>query len=448
MRKLIVRFDSRENLEEFCKINSIDNLDESVLEYNLDEMEILKSKSNRVVRKKKSIDKHGCIENYVNMPEFDNKKILPYHKIIFHTKMEVDGLCEVFDQNVSSKSQSLWFPKLIAGTYSSYRAVGGTSETKYPIFVVSKGRHDLCHTSIHLSQMEVEHYVVVEPNEVELYKENLDTNFATVLELDLDYKDYYDKFDDLGLTKSTGPGPARNFCWDYSIELGFDWHWVFDDNANEGFHWFYQNTKIKCRSGAFFRSIENFVERYDNLAIAGINYSKFCIMPDKHPPFITNTRIYSFLLIRNDIPYRWRGRYNEDTDLSLNVLKDGWTTVQFNSFLAGKATTQKIKGGNTKEFYDGEGTLPKSQMLEDMHPDVAKVVWKFNRWHHHVDYTGFKQKLKLKEGVDLSNLPKVNNYGMKVIPTSEEGINNYKSELEERYFNEFENGEKVNFNKY
>ena len=32
--------------------------------------------------------------------------------------------------------------------------------------------------------------------------------------------------------------------------------------------------------------------------------------------------------------------------------------------------------------------------------------------------------------------------------TRQDLINNYKSELEERYSNEFENGEKVNFNKY
>ena len=48
-----------------------------------------------------------------------------------------------------------------------------------------------------------------------------------------------------------------------------------------------------------------------------------------------------------------------------------------------------MKGGNTKEFYAEEGTLPKSQMLADLHPDVASVVWRFNRWHHHVDYKKF-----------------------------------------------------------
>ena len=40
---------------------------------------------------------------------------------------------------------------------------------------------------------------------------------------------------------------------------------------------------------------------------------------------------------------------------------------------------------------DIEGTKPKSQMIADLHPDVAKVVWRFNRWHHHVNYRQFKE---------------------------------------------------------
>ena len=60
------------------------------------------------------------------------------------------------------------------------------------------------------------------------------------------------------------------------------------------------------------------------------------------------------------------------------------------------------------------GTINKSQMLVDMHPDVAKIVWKYGRWHHYVDYAPFKKnKLRLKAGTEL---PKgVNNYGMKLV---------------------------------
>ena len=159
--------------------------------------------------------------------------------------------------------------------------------------------------------------------------------------------------------------------------------------------------------------MEDFVMRYDNIAIAGPNYYNFAKTQDALPPYVKNTRIYSCLFIRNDIPNRWRGRYNEDTDLSLRVLKDGWATLQFNAFLQGKVTTQRMKGGNHEQFYAEDGTYLKSKMLEDMHPDVAKVVWRFSRWHHHVDYKPFKKNLLGKKAEDIPL--EVNNYGMKLL---------------------------------
>ena len=173
-------------------------------------------------------------------------------------------------------------------------------------------------------------------------------------------------------------------------------------------------------TGQAFRTCEEYVEKFENVAISGLNYSKFCKDGDRVPPFVLNTRIYSCLLIRNDIPYRWRGRYNEDTDLSLRVLKDEWCTIQFNLFLCAKLTTQRISGGNTDEFYSKEGTKPKSQMVVDMHPDITKLVWKFSRWHHQVDYTGFTQELKLKDGVSKSL--EVDEHGMYLVRVPREEL--------------------------
>jgi hypothetical protein len=176
---------------------------------------------------------------------------------------------------------------------------------------------------------------------------------------------------------------------DTSISRGQRYHWVMDDNLHD-FHRLHQNAKIPIRSNKGFLATEHFVQRFENVPLAGLNYYGFCKTTDSVPPYVLNTRIYSCLLIRNDIGLRWRGRYNEDTDLSLRVLKRGDCTIQMNQFLCGKVTTQRMKGGNTDEFYAEEGTLPKSQMLADLHPDVAKVVWRYNRWHHHVDYGQFK----------------------------------------------------------
>jgi hypothetical protein len=50
-------------------------------------------------------------------------------------------------------------------------------------------------------------------------------------------------------------------------------------------------------------------------------------IPSKGPPFYLNRRVYSITLVNNKTPYRWRGRYNEDTDLCLQVLSNDWCTI-------------------------------------------------------------------------------------------------------------------------
>ena len=250
--------------------------------------------------------------------------------------------------------------------------------------------------------------IVVEDHEYEQYARVIDENKILILP-EKYIRDYDSCTTDQG---SNGSGPARNFCWQHSLENGATSHWLLDDNI-AAFGRINRNLYVHVTSGTIFKAAEDFIERYENIALAGFNYDFLAKAKTKIPPFVKNTRIYSCLLIRNDIPYRWRAKYNEDTDLSLRVMKDGWCTIQFNAFIQEKATTQTMTGGNTDEIYK-EGTLNKSKMLQELHPDVAKVVWKFNRWHHHVDYRPFKNnELKKKKGLKIKK--GINNYGMKVV---------------------------------
>lgn len=288
---------------------------------------------------------------------------------------------------------------------------------RYPVYVVSKGRWESRLTIRALTTMGVDFRVVVEESEYEKYCSVIPSE--KVLILPQSYLDNYDTFDDLGNTKSKGPGAARNFAWDHSTSLGVKRHWVLDDNL-DAFHRLNRNTKAESETGSTFAAAEDFIDRYTNVPVSGFNYYSMCKSTDRVAPIIMNTRIYSCLLIENAAPYRWRGRYNEDTDLSLRVLKDGLCTVQFNAFLAGKVTTQRMSGGNTEEFYKNEGTLAKSQMLVDMHPDVSSLVWRFNRWHHHVDYRPFKGNTLIRVP-DYNVEPKINNYGMQLVELFPDG---------------------------
>ena len=269
----------------------------------------------------------------------------------------------------------------------------------YPIYIISKGRWESRLTSKALDNLSIPYRIVVEPQEYE--------NYAGVIN---NYNICTLPFGNLG----QGSIPARNWVWEHSVSNGDKRHWILDDNI-EQFNRLNRNYQVRVGSGTIFRCAEDFVDRYENVALAGFQYDYFAKAKTKLPPFYLNTRIYSCTLIKNDIPYRWRGKYNEDTDLSLRVLKDGWCTVLFYAFLQQKAQTMTMKGGNTDTIYNtGDNRYRFAKSLQDQHPDVAKVTKKFGRWHHHVNYKPFaRNKLIKKEGVII---PKgVNNYGMKLV---------------------------------
>jgi hypothetical protein len=270
---------------------------------------------------------------------------------------------------------------------------------KYTVYIISKGRWESRQTSIGLEKMKVPYYIVIEPHEYKQYSKYIDKKKILVL-----------PFSNLG----QGSIPARNWVWQHSKSKGDKRHWIMDDNIPY-FNRLNRNYQIRVTSGTIFKIMEDFVDRYENVALAGPSYDFFTIAKTKMPPFVINTRIYSVILIKNDIDFKWRGRYNEDTDLSLRVLKAGLCTIQFNAFTQEKATTMTMKGGNTNELYENTDNRKEfAQSLVDQHPDVAKVTWKYGRWHHQVNYKPFK-KNKLIFRKDYVKKKGINNYGMKLI---------------------------------
>jgi hypothetical protein len=281
---------------------------------------------------------------------------------------------------------------------------------RFPIYIPSKGRADIAKTMPVLDKMGVPYRVVVEEAEHDSYAARFGED--RIIILDPAYQADYDSCDEYGLEFSKGSGPARNFIWDHAQAEGHPFHWIMDDNIVL-FERYHQNQRIPVADGTVLYAMEDFVSRYRNIAMAGPEYHMFTPSRNRFPPYRIGTRIYSCILIRTDVPFRWRGRYNEDTILSLDVLKAGWQTVLFVAFLQWKVPTQSLPGGNTDAFYAAKGTLPKSEMLARLHPDVAKVVWRYNRWHHEVNYGRFRRRpLILRDGVEL---PAENPYRLKKV---------------------------------
>jgi hypothetical protein len=250
---------------------------------------------------------------------------------------------------------------------------------RYPVYVISKGRYGKeGRTARFLLADKVPFKLVVEPQEFDQYAEAFGAENILVL-----------PFSNLGL----GSIPARNWVWEHSKAAGHARHWILDDNIWRIYRR-YRGHRIACAAGPAFAACEDFIDQYENIAIGGMNYTMFCPDRQPHPPFFLNVHVYSCLCIRNDLPQRWRGRYNEDTDLCLQVLASGLCTVLFNSFLIFKTHTMTMKGGNSDELYKGDGRLKMARALERMWPGVVKVDRRFKRPQHVVDWGRFKFPLK------------------------------------------------------
>jgi len=382
------------------------------------------------------------------MPAFEQEKSRwdAYRlKVYFPTIGAYKKFSHIVRQYLTLTTTSIHYPQWTPSQLKNQRWKSSFPRAKttprYPIYIVSRGRAHSRLTAKTLLAMKVPYYLVVERSEYETYATVENPRRILVIS-------------DTNPKEPTGPGRARNFCRDHSWRKGFARHWVLDDNIS-GFYRLHRNKRIQVGDGAIFLAAEDFVDRYENVFVAGFQYRHFCASKAKYPPYVKNTRIYSCLLIDNtklfqwkhgkkrrddEVPvvigakrrapmgkyFLWRERGNEDTILSLDAMENGYATIQFNAFLQGKAGTQTLKGGNTEVYYaveDAEwksdeqekynevGTIRKSLILQKFYPKVAKVVYRFKRPHHHVDYSKYQQiPLRLKKNTVVPTMP--NEYGM------------------------------------
>jgi hypothetical protein len=266
---------------------------------------------------------------------------------------------------------------------------------RYPVYVPSKGRWPACATAQVLRREGVPFSLVVEPPEEPMYASVFGREGLLVL-----------PFAGQGLITT------RNWIKAHAIATGAERHWQIDDNiVYFGRRW--RGRRLRCDAGIALRSVEDFTDRYANIAISGLNYYMFAPDYEKAPPFVRNAHVYSCTLVNNTIPHRWRSAYNDDTDLCLQVLADGWCTVLVNAFLVQKLQTMKVRGGNTP-IYQADGRLKMARALERLWPGVVTTRRRYQRPQHVVKdaWKRFDTPLRLKPGVERPTAP--NEYGMQL----------------------------------
>jgi hypothetical protein len=250
--------------------------------------------------------------------------------------------------------------------------------SNFPIYIISKGRAYNPLTAKNFLREGLDFYIAVEPQEYNDYVTAVGEKYVLKL-----------PFSNLGV----GSYPARNFCWEHSKLNGFEYHWLFDDNITNWAKWIDGKRKKWNDINTALKFVEVLTEKH-KIDILGFEEPNFVVKPPKKP-FKFNCHVYSAMLIKNNLPYRWRLKYNEDVDLCLQVLHNGGTTASCVYYMADKVSTaMKMKGGNQTELYKGNSpikNLLKAKTLEAVWPQYAKTVIRFGRHHHLIDWKIFKK---------------------------------------------------------
>lgn len=281
-------------------------------------------------------------------------------------------------------------------------------KVRYPVYIPSKGRATACHTARTFERGGVPFHVVVEPQDADSYAAALGRERVVVMP-----------------ENNRGLVYARNFCKDHSVAAGAARHWQFDDDIVD-MRRVHRGYRIPVQASLALGIAEEFTERYENIALTSFNNIGFVmatngVMPGKVPPFYLNVRCYTCFLVLNSLPNRWRGRYNEDTDMTLQVLADGWCTVLFNALVMNTGPTnsggKKVKKeGGQQSVYADDGRLKMARDLERAWPNVVETVRRFKRPQHRLDWSKFDTPLRRRADVDWDALEKAgaNDFGMEL----------------------------------
>lgn len=258
-----------------------------------------------------------------------------------------------------------------------------SAQPRYPVYVISKGRADCCLTAHALRAEDIAFKIVVEPHEAEDY--GLVFGHTRLLVLPQDNPD-------------KGTMVPRNFVLDHARESGALRHWTLDDNISAMYRRVAARRE-KCEWGFALATMEDFVDRYENVAIASPRNSKFVFDKGYHPPFLVNHNVYCCMLVSSDLPFRYRGEHGgTDVDFTLQVLTSGLglCTIAFNAFLSYKDKPVQMKGGN-KSIYKGDGLLKRARFLERQWPGLFRQKRRFGRPHFAIAGWGkFDTPLRLK----------------------------------------------------
>lgn len=196
----------------------------------------------------------------------------------------------------------------------------------------------------------------------------------------------------------SGAVPVRNAVRKISYDRGELRHWQFDDD-------YYGFTRVdfdfkknhNVTGEEFERELNNLATFAHEAKLANIG---FCLGHEAFPSNGLNfsKRVFNAHNLPSDekLFVKWRGRMNDDLINALDVVHQGKREMAMYYLSLTLEPTQSEKGGNT-DIYKMVGTVRKTAYAILIDPAAVKLVIRFGRYHHQVDWNRIYPKL-IREG--------------------------------------------------
>jgi len=229
------------------------------------------------------------------------------------------------------------------------------TEVKYPVYILSKGRHDSVMTHKTLIEHGIDNYkIFVEPQDYDAYATiHEEENLVNI------------EHNDLGISY------VRNYIGDYARKHDHEMYWMMDDDFRN-FRRQHENRNVVIETNRALAAVESVVDRYANIGIAGIIHIAYAFAKTEHVS--VNRLAAGCFLMNARLPFKWRADVVEDIDITLQTLESReWCTLIFNRLMFDTPPTGTKAGGNMLNQFKDDNRYKTYVRTMDAWPDRFKV---------------------------------------------------------------------------
>lgn len=235
---------------------------------------------------------------------------------------------------------------------------GEIPDVRAPIYIPSRHRADLTTTVALLDESGLMFNLVVEPHDAAAYAERYGTGRVLTLPND-----------------ERGVGYAREWIRTHAEKRGATYHWQLDDNVTK----FYVRPRGSSRPEqttvrAALAYAETLVSLMENVGGLTFPMHAFAFTHVTGPTsVIANIPLQCVALYRSagDTSARFRSGTGEDWDYALQLLSEGWSTVQATRVSVLKVRKGSVPGGCWDSDYANGNRVLQLQQLQRDWPQAA-----------------------------------------------------------------------------